>query len=49
MDYFKAWISLIGWNEIAFVAVVFVFMFAADRFILWHDKTLPWRGLMNRK
>ena len=47
MDYFKAWISLIGWDELAFIAAVFLLMFAFDRLMTWYEKR-PWTGLSGR-
>lgn len=49
MAYYNAWISLIGHDELLTLAVLAVVFFIADRFIVWHDKRLPWRGLLNRK
>lgn len=49
MTYLNAWLSLIGWNEIAFVSVVLVLMYAIDKGVRWHDKAMPWKGLLNRE
>lgn len=45
MNYFTAWLSLIGWGEAACLLAFAVVLFLADRAILWHDKH-PWPGLI---
>lgn len=45
MDYFTAWLSLIGRNEAAAILAIAVALLLADRAILWLDAH-PWPGLI---
>lgn len=45
MDYFTAWLSLIGRNEAYALLAMGVAFILADRIVLWHDKH-PWPGLI---
>lgn len=45
MNYFTAWLSLIGWGEAGFILVVLLLLGLADRLILWEARH-PWKGLL---
>jgi hypothetical protein len=48
MTYYNAWISLVGIDELKVLAVLAVIFYFADWFVIWHDKRLPWRGLVGK-
>jgi hypothetical protein len=52
MSYLAVYLNAIGsltaddWIGMGlFLAAVAVVLVALDRFVLWHDKAMPWRGL----